>query len=174
MYWCTCIAFPNEIYILIYSFCFFKGYDSANVSEFFLAGETKDKAVTYDNTTNGVSGVQRVPESSTVKIVQRRKQIHEGGNGITKDYEEISENNTTKANWKKIFLLIVAITVHNIPGIILCNMVCRVNGRMGEIAVGTRAQKDKCFHCYWIVFSQNMVYGVVWYVYGIYVYGMIW
>ena len=108
---------------------FFKGYDSANVSEFFLAGEAKDKPVIYDNTTNGVSGVQRVSESSAVNIVQRRKQVHEGGNGITKDYEEICENNITKANWKKIFLLIVAITVHNIPGIILCNMACHVNGR---------------------------------------------
>ena len=58
-----------------------------------------------------------VSDSISVNIVQRKRKVPEKEN-MTENLEQSSEENGIKADWKKIFLLIVAITVHNIPGII--------------------------------------------------------
>jgi zinc transporter ZupT len=55
-------------------------------------------------------------DDTTVNIVQRRKKTSvEDGKVETTDNNSY-ENDGIQADWKKIFLLIVAITVHNIPG----------------------------------------------------------
>lgn len=90
------------------------GYDSGNISEFFLAGESETKPVIPINISNGVSVKRDVSDSISVNIVQRKRKVPEKEN-MTENLEQSSEENGIKADWKKIFLLIVAITVHNIP-----------------------------------------------------------
>ncbi|CAB3989303.1 Zinc transporter ZIP11 [Paramuricea clavata] len=91
------------------------GYDSGNVSDFFLSGQ-KESKTEYDNhniTNNGSSVKRRDSDDTLINIVQRKKKssVEDG----TLKRTENDEKDNIKADWKKIFLLIVAITVHNIP-----------------------------------------------------------
>lgn len=90
------------------------GYDSGNISEYFLAGVNETKPVIQDNVNNGVA-IRKNSDDESIHVVQRRRRQPES-DVSTQDVKDISsETNDMKANWKKIFLLIVAITVHNIP-----------------------------------------------------------
>lgn len=90
------------------------GYDSGNISEYFLAGVNETKPVIQDNVNNGVA-IRKNSDDESIHVVQRRRRELES-DVSTQDVKDISsETNDMKANWKKIFLLIVAITVHNIP-----------------------------------------------------------
>ena len=88
------------------------------MSDFFLSGQ-KDSKTEYDNcntTDNGFPIKGKDSQNSSVNIVQRRRKniVEDGLVGNTDN--DLCEKDDIKANWKKIFLLIVAITVHNIPG----------------------------------------------------------
>ena len=64
-----------------------------------------------ENYSNGFATTTSSAASDKV-AVRKRRAVETGGESNSK-YEV---EDTIKANWKNIFLLIVAITVHNIPG----------------------------------------------------------
>ena len=49
--------------------------------------------------------------------VRRRKQLH---NGVDVTEDESDQATMSRQSWKRILLLVIAITVHNIPGVYAC------------------------------------------------------
>ncbi|XP_028395259.1 zinc transporter ZIP11-like [Dendronephthya gigantea] len=98
-------------------FLTYLGYDSGDVSDFFLSGQKEEKNG-FDNgsVVNGRSTSRKKHDDTSINIVQRRKKTNSEDDVVGNTDSKLPEQeDNIKANWKKIFLLIVAITVHNIP-----------------------------------------------------------
>ena len=83
-----------------------------------MSGQDKGKAeyLNHNLTNNGFSTTRKCPDDTTVNIVQRKGKISGEEGNVQNSDNNLYEKDNKKADWKKIFLLIVAITVHNIPG----------------------------------------------------------
>jgi hypothetical protein len=83
-----------------------------------LSGQNKGQTE-YSNhslTENGFSTTRKGSDDASINIVQRRKIASGGEDNSQNTDNDLYQKDNKKADWKKIFLLIVAITVHNIPG----------------------------------------------------------
>ena len=95
-----------------------QGYDSGNVSDFFLSSQKESVTECGEQhaTNNGFSIKRKDSDDAAINIVQRRKKNNEDESMKEFTDNNLYDNDNVKTDWKKIFLLIVAITVHNIPG----------------------------------------------------------
>ncbi|CAH1795327.1 unnamed protein product [Owenia fusiformis] len=78
--------------------------------------EKEDIPTTVVTENNGTSTVIDSPALNTRSTTQRRKQqSHDSGDVPNYELNSQQDSNTARTSWKRILLLITAITIHNIP-----------------------------------------------------------
>lgn len=94
-----------------------QGYDSENICNIFSPNKTEDEKVKNGFNVTAYNSLSDSREDTKINIVQRRKPNSSQEDVMSNSIENEVDSVTSRTDWMKIFLLIVAITVHNIPGV---------------------------------------------------------
>ncbi|XP_046855144.1 zinc transporter ZIP11-like [Xenia sp. Carnegie-2017] len=113
---------PVSIFLLGAAFVYYAdifltylGYDSENICNIFSPNKTEDEKVKNGFNVTAYNSLSDLRDDTKINIVQRRKPNSSQEDVMSNSIENEMDSVTSRTDWMKIFLLIVAITVHNIP-----------------------------------------------------------